>query len=141
MNGEDNNLACRSYSDADAAADLEAYYRLKWSVAGWSVLATTLVSLPFIPRLWYASLALVIGGLCGVANMLVMMYGNERLVQTRTVVPFVLSSLLRLGGFGIVAAALALRGPWWSLGPFLAGFFSPLAMYALSAPRAFQRKP
>jgi hypothetical protein len=138
---EDNDPACRSYSDADAAADLAAYYTLKWSVARRSVLVAALVSLLVLPWQWYASLALVIGALCGVANMLVTMHGSERLVESRSVLPFVLSSFLRLGGFGIVAATLAVRGPWWSLAPFLVGFFSPLALYAISAPRLLQRKP
>jgi hypothetical protein len=138
---EDNDPACRSYSDAEAAADLAAYYALKWSVARRSVLFAALVSLLFIPWQWYASLALVIGALCGVANMLVTMYGSERLVESRSTLPFVLSSFLRLGGFGIVAATLAVRGPWWSLGPFLVGFFLPLAVYAMSASRLLQRKP
>jgi hypothetical protein len=131
----------RSYSDAESAADLATYYAFKWSIAGRSLLVGTLVSLALLAWQWYASLAFAIGILCGVANTLAIMHSSERLVQTRSAVLFALGSLLRLAGFGIVTAVLAVRGPWWSLGPFLAGFFFPLAMYASSASRAFQRKP
>ncbi len=131
----------RSYCGAEAAADLAAYNALKWSVAGRSLLVAALVSLLLLVWNWYASLLFAIGILCGIANMLAIMRANERLVDTRSAAWFALSSLLRLGSFGIVAAVVAVRGPWWSLGPFLAGFFCPLATYALSASRAFQRKP
>ncbi|MGC1380727.1 MAG: hypothetical protein WA814_06850 [Candidatus Baltobacteraceae bacterium] len=130
----------RSYSDADSAADLATYYKLKRSVAGRSLLVVTVIALLVLPWSWYASLALAVGVFCGTANMLAIMRGSERLVESRSAVLFALSSLLRLTAFSIVAAALVARGPWWSLGPFLAGFFFPLATYALSAPRAFQTK-
>jgi hypothetical protein len=78
---------------------------------------------------------LAVGCACGIANALGIMRGSERLVDTRNRAFFGLSSLLRLLGFSIVAAAFAVRGPWWSLGPFLAGFFFPLAAYALGASR------
>lgn len=121
--------------------DLAAYYRLKWSVAAGSLVAAAVVALLLAPFVWYAGLALLIGAACGIINMLAIMRGSERLVETRSPVFFGLSSLLRLGGFSIVAAALAARGPWWSLGPFLAGFFFPLAAYAWGALRVFRRKP
>ncbi len=91
-------------------------------------------------RQGYAALALGIGIACGLANMLTLMYGSERLLDSRNALVFGLSSLLRLAAFSIVAAALALRGPWWSLGPFLAGFFFPLATYALAAVRIFRTR-
>jgi peptidoglycan biosynthesis protein MviN/MurJ (putative lipid II flippase) len=131
----------RSYSGAESTADLAAYYRLKWSVAAGSILVAAVVSLLLVPLARYAGLALSIGAVCGIANMLAIMRGSERLVETRSPVFFGLSSLLRLAAFSIVAAALAARGPWWSLGPFLAGFFFPLAAYAWGALRVFRRKP
>ena len=87
---------------------------------------------------WRASLALGVGFACGIANTLAIMRGSERLVEKQSAVFFGLSSLLRLAAFSIVAAALAARGPWWSLGPFFAGFFFPLAAYAWGASRAFR---
>ena len=92
------------------------------------------------PTVGWLLLALAIGVACGLANVLAIRRGTERLLESRNPLFFGLSSLLRLAAFSIVAAALAVRGPWWSLGPFLAGFFSPLAAYALGAARAF-RKP
>jgi len=120
---------------------LAAYYRLKWGVAAGSLAVAAVVALFLLPFVWYAGLALFIGAACGIANMLAIMRGGERLVETRSAVFFGLSSLLRLAGFSIVAAALAVRGPWWSLGPFLGGFFIPLAAYAWGALRVFRRKP
>jgi hypothetical protein len=122
----------------DSAAELGAYYRLKWSIATKSTLLAVLVALALLAWNWYASLALAAGFACGLANALGIMRGSERLIETRNPLVFGLSSLLRLVGFSIVAAVLAARGPWWSLGPFLAGFFFPLAAYALGATR---RKP
>lgn len=117
---------------------MNAYYRRKWLVAGRTAgfgLAACLLVL-----LWsrWGSLALGVGFACGIANTLAIMQGTERLAQTGSPIFFGLSSLLRLVGFSIVAAALAARGPWWSLGPFLAGFFFPLAAYAWDASRAFR---
>jgi hypothetical protein len=85
-------------------------------------------------------LAFAIGIATGLANTLALRRGTERLLDSRNPIFFGISSLLRLAGFSIVAAALAVRGPWWSLGPFLAGFFFPLATYAMSAARAFRNK-
>jgi hypothetical protein len=141
MGGKDMPPDRRSYSGAESTADLAAYYRLKWSVAVLSGVVAAALSLLLLPLAWFASLALWVGAVCGVANMLAIMRGSERLAETRSPRSFGLSSLLRLAGFSIVAAALAARGPWWSLGPFLAGFFFPLAAYALGALRVFRRKP
>jgi hypothetical protein len=131
----------KPYGAAESAADLATYYRLKWLVAGRSLLLILLAAALLVPFSRWGAAALAIGGACGVGNMLAIMRGSERLVQTGSRLFFGLSSLLRLSAFSIVAAALAVRGPWWSLGPFLAGFFFPLATYALGALRAFRRKP
>lgn len=137
---QDSPSARRTYGDAEAAADLRTYKRLKASVAVWAGVLTLIGAL--VVGRWSpaASLAVSTGGLCGIGNMLLAMRGNERLVDTRRTGAFVLSSFLRLGLFGIVAAALALHGPVWSLGPFFLGFFLPLALFAVGAPRAFERK-
>jgi hypothetical protein len=117
---------------------MKAYYRLKWTVAGRTAGIGLAASLLLLTWDWRASLALGVGFACGIANTLAIMHGSERLVEKQSAVSFGLSSLLRLAAFSIVAAALAARGPWWSLGPFLAGFFFPLAAYAWSASRAFR---
>lgn len=139
--GQDMVSNRRSYSGAESEADLAAYYRLKWSVAAGSFLVAAVVAIVLIPLAWYAGLALSIGVACGIANMLAIMRGSERLVETRSRALFGLSSLLRLAGFSIVAAIVAARGPSWSLGPFLAGFFFPLAAYAWGVSRVFRGKP
>jgi hypothetical protein len=122
-------------SSSPAAAELAAYYRFKWSVVVRTAAIGGVACLVAVIWSRYAALALGAGFLCGIVNALGIMRASERLVETRNRALFGLSSLLRLAGFSIVAAALAARGPWWSLGPFLAGFFFPLAAYALGATR------
>jgi len=137
---EDSPPSQRSYGDAEAAADLAIYRRLKSQVAIRAALVAGVASIAVLPFAPPAALALAAGGALGISNMLLTMSGNERLAGGGSVAAFVLSSFLRLGLFGIVAAALAIRGPLWTLGPFLGGFFLPLVLYAIGAPRAFERK-
>lgn len=115
------------------------YYRFKWSGAARAATIGAVLTLLTLPFSRVAALDLAIGFACGIANTLAIMKASERTVESRKTTFFGLSSLLRLAGFSIVAAALAARGPWWSLGPFLAGFFFPLASYAWSASRAFRQ--
>ena len=127
----------RTYGLAESAADLAIYREFKRTVALRSVLVATPVA--FVLVIWsaHSALALGVGAACGIVNLFLGTYGNERLVEVRNVGLFVLSSFLRIGLFGIVAAALAMWGPWWLLGPYFAGFFLPLAIYALGVTRAF----
>ncbi len=117
-----------------------ALARVKWLAVRGSFLAAALAALALLPWAPFGSLAVAVGVACGIANMLALMRGGERLLETQNTLFFGLSSLLRLVAFSIVAAALAVRGPWWSLGPFLAGFFLPLATYAFCAWRAFRTR-
>lgn len=130
----------RSYSDAQASADLAAYYALKRSVSLRSLFVVALVGLVAVHWLPHPALALVAGGLCGVLNALLTMRSGERLVETRRVGSFVLSSFLRIAFFGIVPVAFAAIGPWWSMACYFGGFFLPLAMFAYCAPRAYAGK-
>jgi hypothetical protein len=107
--------------------------QLRRSVVAVSVLVAGVAALALLPAAPYAALAVAIGAACGIANMLAIMRGSERLLDSGNPLFFGLSSLLRLVAFSIVAAALAVRGPWWALGPFLAAFFLPLATYAFRA--------
>ncbi len=118
-------------------ADLAVLARLKWTVVRTCAIAGALGALLLAALSPYAALSAAVGVACGIGNMLALMRGGERLLETQNPIFFGLSSLLRLAAFSIVAAALAVRGPWWSLGPFLAGFFLPLVTYALCAWRAF----
>jgi hypothetical protein len=110
-------------------------YPHKWPIAGACAGIGLAVVVLLLAWSRAASLAVGVGFVCGIANTLAIMRGSERLLQTQNPIFFGLSSLLRLAAFSIVAAALAARGPWWSLGPFLAGFFFPLAAYAWDASR------
>lgn len=128
---EDSPPPRRTYTPVEAEADLATYRSLKRSTSVGTLLVVVLVALPL--DFWNAAfaLALVVGGVCGLANALLVMYGNERLAQSRHVAIFVLSSLLRIGLFGIVPVVLALKvGSVWTLAVYFAGFFIPLALYA-----------
>jgi hypothetical protein len=130
----------RSYSDAEAAADLAAYRALKRRVCVQSLFTVGVVALLAVRWQPFVALSLAIGGVCGVLNALLTVHSSERLLETRGVGYFVLTSVARIGVFGIVPAALAVRGSWWSMAWYFAGFFLPLAMFALGARRAFERR-
>ena len=130
----------RRYSDADAAADLAAYLALKRAVSVWSLVGVVAVALLVVRWLPIPALALATGGLCGVLNAQLAGSSGEMLLKNRSVGLFVLSSFLRIGVFGIVPVAFAVRGPWWSMAWYFAGFFLPLALFAVRALRAFERK-
>src|SRR5579862_8254040 len=130
----------RSYSDADAAADLAAYVSLKRAASIWSLASVAVVALLVARWLPFPALAIAVGGLCGVLNAQLTGSSGELLLKNRIVGLFVLSSFLRIGVFGIVPVAFAVRGPWWSMAWYFAGFFLPLALFAVGALRAFERK-
>ena len=130
----------RSYSVAEAEADLAAYRKLKRSASARSLAIAAVVALLVARWLPVPALALAVGGLCGAFNTLLTTVTTERLLDSRNVGLFVLSSFLRIGLFGIVPVAFAAHGPWWSMAWYFAGFFLPLTMFALGARRAFERK-
>ncbi|HVN70022.1 MAG TPA: hypothetical protein VMU38_10295 [Candidatus Binatia bacterium] len=137
---QEEGVGRRRYSDADAAADLAAYFRLKRAVSVWSLASVAVVTLLVVRWLPFPALALATGGLCGVINAQLTGSSGELLLKNRTVGLFVLSSFLRIGVFGIVPVAFAVHGPWWSMAWYFAGFFLPLALFAVGALRAFERK-
>lgn len=126
---EESPSTRRSYSPAEAAADLAFYGKMKRAVVLGTLLAVALpaISLSF----WFPwfGLALAVGAVAGIANALLSMYGNERLLERRKVGAFVLSSFVRIGLFGIVPVILAVRAPtFWTLALYFVGFFTPLAV-------------
>jgi hypothetical protein len=125
---EETTPGRRTYSPAEAAADLAFYGKMKRTASLGTLLVVALPAI--LLAAWYPwfALALVVGGVAGVANALLSMHGNERLLERRNVATFVLSSFVRIGLFGIVPVILALRAPsLWTLGCYFAGFFTPLA--------------
>jgi hypothetical protein len=128
----------RSYSVAEAEADLAAYRALKKSASVRSLAIAAVVALLAFHWLLVPALALAVGGLCGVLNTLLTTVTTERLVDSRNVGLFVLSSFLRIGLFGIVPVAFAAHGPWWSMAWYFAGFFLPLALFAAGAKHGAQ---
>jgi hypothetical protein len=122
-----------------AAADFATYLALRRTVAVQSLALAALGMAILVWRTPMLAIALGVGCAFGIANMFLTMRSGERLVESRSVAVFVLSSFLRIGLFGIVAAAFALRGSLWSMGAYFAGLFLPLVLYAVQAPRAFGR--
>jgi hypothetical protein len=105
-------------------------------MAVWSLGFAVLAGLAVWAKSPVAAVALVVGTGCGLANALLTMRGNERLVDHRSVSTFVISSTLRIGVFGIVPVEFAQHGPWWTMGTYFVGFFTPLALYAAIVARA-----
>jgi hypothetical protein len=131
---KETNPGRRTYSPAEAAADLAFYQRLKRAVWLGTPLALALpAAVLAFWNPWYA-ISLGAGGAAGIANARLSMYGNERLLERRSVVPFVISSFVRIGLFGIVPVILAVRAPSvWTLGWYFAGFFVPLVFSGIIA--------
>jgi hypothetical protein len=123
-------------SEAATAVALRAYHGRKRPMVVWSVAIACAASLLVAVASPVAAVALFSGTLCGIANAMLSMRSNERLVDHRSVGIFVISSVLRIIVFGILAVEFALHGPWWSLGTYFGGFFLPLAVYAIGVGRA-----
>ena len=137
---EEDKTGKGAYSEADAAADLVVFLTLRRAVSIRSLMVVLVVAVLVVRWIPIPALALVTGGICGVLNAYLTGSSGELLLKNRTVGLFVLSSFLRIGVFGIVPVAFAVRGPWWSMAWYFAGFFLPLALFAVGAQRAFQRK-
>ena len=81
---------------------------------------------------------LLLGGLCGIGNMWLIMRNNERLLDgRRSRGAYAATNLARVLGFGFAPVVSAMTGPWWSMGIALAGFFTPLVLYAFALRREF----
>ena len=126
---EESHPTRRSYSPAEAAADLAFYQQIKRKAVLGTLAVVALPALILALRQPWFGIALAVGGLAGAANMLLAMHGNERLLDRRSVAAFVLSSFVRIGLFGIVPVVLAVEKPsLWTLGCYFIGFFTPLAL-------------
>lgn len=122
---------------ADPTASLRAYEARKRLIS----LRTSLFLAPLVVlatmRNPVAGLQLAIGGVAGVLNMLAVMHANERLLAGRPRAVHVLHGQARIFAVGIIPVAVALRfGQFWTVALYLAGFFTPLVLYAFEYRRS-----
>ncbi len=123
---------------ADSAAALSAYNARKRSVGVRALVL--LVPIAVLTAIWSPVLGfdLVLGGACGIGNMWLVMRNNERLLDgRRSRGVYGATNLARILGVGLAPVVSAVTGPWWSMGIALAGFFTPLVLYALALRREF----
>jgi len=118
---------------ADEGAAMRAYVARMRSIGIRSILL--LLPVAVLTALWSPKLGLdlVLGGACGLGNMWLVMRNNERLLAgRRSPGVYGLVNVIRILSIGIVPVFSAVTGPWWSMGVALAGFFTPLVVYALA---------
>jgi hypothetical protein len=118
-------------------AEMRMYAARKRSMIGYSIVSATIVACVLWIQFPYTAAALFVGVMCGIANALLSMWSNERLLDHRSVASFVFGSVLRIGVFGIVSVEFGMHGPAWTIGVYFIGFFTPLGWYALNAARTF----
>ncbi len=124
-----------SHTPQVEAADALAFYRRLKRTAVLGTLPAIALAAPILAvwKPWFG-ISLFAGAIAGIANTMLSAYGNERLLDRRSVAAFVLSSFVRIGLFGIVPVILAVRAPSiWTLGWYFIGFFTPLALSGITA--------
>ena len=119
---------------AEASAAVDAYNARRRSVGFRSfLLLVPVAAVLVVVRFPILGFDLLLGGVCGLGNMWLVMRNNERLLDgRRSRGVYGLVNVIRILGIGIVPVFSAVTGPWWSLGIALAGFFTPLVLYALA---------
>ena len=119
---------------AEASAAVDAYNARRRSVGFRSfLLLVTVAAVLAVLRSPILGFDLLLGGACGLGNMWLVMRNNERLLAgRRSRGVYGLMNVVRILGIGIVPVFSAVTGPWWSMGVALAGFFTPLVLYALA---------
>ena len=119
---------------AVASAAVDAYIARRRSVGFRSLLVLVPVAVILAAlRAPILGFDLLLGAACGLGNMWLVMRNNERLLAgRRSRGVYGLVNVVRILGIGIVPVFSAVTGPWWSMGIALAGFFTPLALYALA---------
>ena len=125
---------------ADAVTDLQSYYALKRLISRRSLLFATPLAVMLAVRVPALGLDLMLGVACGIANILLIMRANERLLDGRgSLRTHAMSGLLRVVLFGAAPVATAALGPWWGILVYFAGFFTPLMLYVIELNRRYQR--
>jgi hypothetical protein len=119
---------------AVASAAVDAYIARRRSVGFRSLLVLVPVAVILaVLRAPILGFDLLLGAACGLGNMWLVMRNNERLLAgRRSRGVYGLVNVIRILGIGIVPVFSAVTGPWWSMGIALAGFFTPLVLYALA---------
>jgi hypothetical protein len=127
---------------ADPTAELLAYHARKRLIS----VRTSLFLAPLVViatmRNPVAGLELALGGVLGVLNMLAMMHANERLLEGRSNrALFALNAQARIFVVGVLPVVVALRfGEFWTVALYIAGFFTPLALYAIAYHRTARQQ-
>ncbi|MDQ6826259.1 MAG: hypothetical protein M3Z14_03555 [Candidatus Eremiobacteraeota bacterium] len=125
---------------ADMKAVHATYAALKRGIGMRSVFLVALLACPLAVKVPILGLELALGGVCGILNMLLVMHGNERLVDgRRNKGTYICGSLLRVLVFGAVPVFVFSRAPWWAMGFYFGGFFLPLLLYTLALARVYRR--
>ncbi len=121
---------------ADATIGLRVYFARKKTVCVRTLFLILPIAAIVAVRAPIFGFDLIVGCACGVGNMLVTMRGNERLLSGgHSLRGYMATSVLRVVAVGAVPVMLAVHGPWWSMGLYFAGFFTPLALYAVESQR------
>jgi len=107
-------------------------------MAAWSLVIAALAGSALAGWSPISAAALVTGTACGLINAFLTMRSSERLADHRSPALFAISSILRIGVFGIVPVEFALHGPAWTIAAYFVGFFLPLALYAALVARSFR---
>ena len=126
---------------ADPTAELLAYHARKRLITVRTLwFLAPLVALAAL-RNPVAGLQLALGGALGVLNMLGTMRANERLLDGRSNrAIFALYAQTRIFAVGILPAAVAFAlGQYWTIALYVAGFFTPLALYAIAYHRTLRQ--
>ncbi|HEV3156550.1 MAG TPA: hypothetical protein VGZ00_04325 [Candidatus Baltobacteraceae bacterium] len=122
---------------ADATADGLGVYRARKRTIS---VRTLLLIFPLAALVAMSSirlgLDLALGGGCGVVYMLTTMRAGERLLDgSGSVGAFRFGGMVRILVFAAIPVMASLHGPWWAMGAYFAGFFTPHILYALEVLR------
>jgi hypothetical protein len=125
---------------AESVVELRAYFRRKRSTGFGALLYLCLTAALVAIRWPMLGADLAIGGVCGIANMLLVMRNNERLVDgRRSRAAYAAGNAVRILAVGAIPVIAAIHGPWWAMGIYFAGFFTPLVWYAVELQRWYKR--
>jgi hypothetical protein len=127
-------------TSGDSEALLRSYFARKRTISLRSALLLTGLSVLVAVKAPKLGLALAVGGVLGIANMLLVMRNNERLVDgRRSRAIYSASNMVRIFALGAIPVIVAIREPGWAMVLYFAGFFTPLAWYAAELQRDIKR--